>query len=671
MRALMRAPMSAPPVARAGDLVPAVTRMPHLRNRYLLVADYVLLGVAAWLAFLARFEGGVWPAEMSGLLRAYVLIAVPAKLSVLWRVGMYARLWRYAGIRDLEVLAGGIAGVAAVGAVTGLVVCPLVFGQRVPVSVVALDALIGGAALGITRLLVRIARRRRAARDGRRAVIVGAGAAGSLIVREVLESPRLHVVPVAFVDDDPDKQGRKLHGVKVTGRLADLASVVETYRAEEVIIAMPSVSGAVVREVVRQAAEAGVPTRTVPGLFELIQGHKSVSALRKVAIEDLLCREPVLTDLARVSQLATGKVVLVTGAGGSIGSELCRQIARLGPARLIAVGRGENSVFELIQELHAAHPELPAVEPVIADVRDRARLERVFRAFRPGTVFHAAAHKHVPLMEQNVSEAILNNVLGTRVVAELAAAHGAERFVLISSDKAVRPSSVMGATKRLAEGVVQKIALRSSCRFVSVRFGNVLGSRGSVIPTFLRQIQAGGPVTITHPEMVRYFMTIPEAVQLVLQAGVMGRGGEVFVLDMGKPVRVLDLARDLIRLSGLGEDDVEIRFTGMRPGEKLYEELFFDEENAEPTEHPKVLRAKNAALEFPGRYTVDDLLADARDNLSADELRRAICRLVPEYTGAFGGRRDDAPAPDPCAPAERLTADRPAPGRPAPIAAAR
>jgi FlaA1/EpsC-like NDP-sugar epimerase len=279
----------------------------------------------------------------------------------------------------------------------------------------------------------------------------------------------------------------------------------------------------------------------------------------------------------------------------------------------------------------------------------------VFRAFRPSTVFHAAAHKHVPLMEQNVSEAILNNVLGTQVVAELAAAYGAERFVLISSDKAVRPSSVMGATKRLAEGVIQRLGQQSSCRFMSVRFGNVLGSRGSVVPTFLRQIKAGGPVTITDPEMTRYFMTIPEAVQLVLQAGVMGEGGEVFVLDMGKPVRVLDLARDLIRLSGLAEDEIEIRFTGMRPGEKLYEELFFDAENAACTEHPKVLRAKNAALHFGGRYTVDDLLADARDNMAPDDLRRRICRLVPEYTGGFGYgavRADDRPrlAPPPTDP---------------------
>jgi FlaA1/EpsC-like NDP-sugar epimerase len=611
--------------------------MSQIRNRYLLLADGLLLGVAAWLAFMARFEGGEWPAGMAAVFGTFVVVAVPAKLFVLWRAGVYSRLWRYASVRDLDVLSIGLGAAALAGAIAGLLAMPLVTGARVPISVLALDALLAGAAIVGTRLALRMALRpRRQEPGGRRAVIVGAGAAGSLIAREVLDSPRLHVIPVAFVDDDPAKFGRRLHGVKVAGALSDLAAVIEAYHAEEIIIAMPSAPGRVVREVVREAGVSGVPTRTVPGLFELIQGHKSVSALRKVAIEDLLRREPVETDLDLVCQLASDKVVMVTGAGGSIGSELCRQIARLGPSRLIAVGRGENSVFELLQELHATFPEL-VVEPVIADVRDRARLERVFRAYRPSTVFHAAAHKHVPLMESNVSEAILNNVLGTQVVGELADKYGAERFVLISSDKAVRPSSVMGATKRLAEGVIQLIGQRSECRFVSVRFGNVLGSRGSVIPTFLRQIQAGGPITITHPEMRRFFMTIPEAVQLVLQAGVMGEGREVFVLDMGEPVRVLDLARDLIRLSGLMEgQDVEIRFTGMRPGEKLYEELFFGEENASPTTHPKVLRARNAAMEFDDRYTVHDLIGHAQRNAPAEELRRGIRILVPEYTGCPG-----------------------------------
>jgi FlaA1/EpsC-like NDP-sugar epimerase len=612
--------------------------MAQLRNRHLLLIDAVLLPVAAWLSFAIRFEGGSWPVGMLPVFIAFVVLAVPAKLAMLVWSGMYGRLWRYASIHDLAVLCRGAALAFLAGAIVGLVIVPAVptMAQRVPLSSVALDALLAALLLGALRLFLRVGRSPRYRHDeaARRAIVVGAGAAGALIVREMAQSGRHNLLPVAFVDDDRSKHGRKLHGLPIAGSLADLAAVAARYSADEVIIAVPSAPGRVVREVVSAAASIGIPTRTVPGLFELIEGHKTVSSLRKVEIEDLLRRDPVQTDLEQVGELARGKVVMVTGAGGSIGGELCRQIARLQPSRLVAVGRGENSVFELLQELRASFPEL-TVEPVIADIRDRARLERVFRSYRPSTVFHAAAHKHVPLMEQNVSEAILNNVLGTQVVAELADRFACERFVLISSDKAVRPSSVMGATKRLAEGVIQALAQHSSCRFVAVRFGNVLGSRGSVIPTFLRQIQNGGPLTITHPEMRRYFMTIPEAVQLVLQAGAMGAGDEVFVLDMGEPVRVLDLARDLIRLSGLVEgQDIEIRFTGMRPGEKLYEELFFDEESAVRTEHPKVLRARNAVLEFKSGYGVADLIAGAQRNVAADELRRGIRQLVPEYTGA-------------------------------------
>jgi FlaA1/EpsC-like NDP-sugar epimerase len=605
-----------------------------LRNRHLLVADLLLASLATFLAFTVRFESGSWPAGMARIAMLYIAVATPLRLASFFRVGLYGRLWRYASVRDLGVLVYSVLASAAVGAVVGLIVLPAAIGERVPFSVLVLDTLLGAAILILPRLMLRAPMRgRRAEGNLRSAVVVGAGAAGSMIVREVLDSPHLQVLPVAIVDDDPSKQSRTLHGVPVVGRLDDLPAVIQRYGATDVIIAMPTVPGAVVRRVVQAAAEAGIQARTVPGLYEIIAGLKSVSALRKVEIEDLLRRDPVVTDLDQVRELAHGKVVMVTGAGGSIGGELCRQIARLQPARLLAVGRGENSVFELLQELTTTYPKLDVV-PVIADVRDRARLERVFRQYTPATVFHAAAHKHVPLMEQNVSEAVLNNVLGTRVVAELSARFGAERFVLISSDKAVRPSSVMGATKRIAEGVVQEVQARSSCRFMSVRFGNVLGSRGSVIPTFLRQIQAGGPLTITHPEMRRYFMTIPEAVQLVLQAGAMGTGGEVFVLDMGEPVKVLDLARDLIRLSGLQEgQDVEIRYTGLRPGEKLYEELFFSAENAVPTSHAKVLRARNAAMCLDGTPSVDDLIGLAHACAPATELRRHIKALVPEYTG--------------------------------------
>jgi FlaA1/EpsC-like NDP-sugar epimerase len=403
------------------------------------------------------------------------------------------------------------------------------------------------------------------------------------------------------------------------------------YDVEEVIIAMPRATGTVVRQVVKAATEAGVQTRTVPGIFDIISGRVAVASLREVEIQDLLRRDPIQTDLEQVRVLATGETVLVTGAGGSIGSELCRQVARLEPAQLLVMGHGENSIFDVMAELTERYPHLEAV-PIIGDVRDRERMRLIFERYRPYSVFHAAAHKHVPLMEENVAEAITNNVLGTKNVAELSAEYGVEHLVLISTDKAVRPTNVMGATKRVAEQIVQEVAESTGRNFVAVRFGNVLGSRGSVVPTFLRQIQSGGPVTVTHPEMRRYFMTIPEAVQLVLQAGAIGKGGEVFVLDMGEPVKILDLATDLIRLSGLEVgSDIEIRFTGARPGEKLREELFFGSESALPTDHPKVLRAKNGVLPI-GLSTVVDLLVDgARHGWSDVQLRALLVRLVPQF----------------------------------------
>jgi FlaA1/EpsC-like NDP-sugar epimerase len=382
---------------------------------------------------------------------------------------------------------------------------------------------------------------------------------------------------------------------------------------------------------VKAAMEAGVRTRTVPGMFDIISGRVAVASLRQVEIQDLLRREPIQTDLEQVRVLATGETVLVTGAGGSIGSELCRQLAQLEPAQLLVVDHGENSVFDVMAELTERFPSLDAV-PIIGDIRDRERMRVVFERYRPYAVFHAAAHKHVPLMEDNVSEAITNNVLGTRNIAELSAEYGADHLVLISTDKAVRPTNVMGATKRIAEQIVQEIAESTGRNFVAVRFGNVLGSRGSVVPTFLRQIQSGGPVTVTHPEMRRYFMTIPEAVQLVLQAGAIGKGGEVFVLDMGEPVRILDLAMDLIRLSGLEVGgDIEIRFSGTRPGEKLYEELFFDSESALPTDHPKVLRAKNGALPTGLGRAVGLLVDGARRGWGDEQLRSLLGRMVPDF----------------------------------------
>jgi FlaA1/EpsC-like NDP-sugar epimerase len=466
---------------------------------------------------------------------------------------------------------------------------------------------------------------------GRRALIVGAGAAGEMIVKELLGHPQLGLNPVGFVDDDRSKHGHRLNDLPVLGPITALERIVLAQEIDEVVIAMPRAPGTLVRQIVRGALAVGVKTRTVPGIYDILSGRVTVASLRQVEIQDLLRREPIQTDLDQVRVLATGETVLVTGAGGSIGSELCRQLARLEPAQILLLGHGENSIFDILAELTERFPTVTAV-PIIADVRDRERIHQVFEQYRPYSVFHAAAHKHVPLMEGNIAEAVTNNVLGTKNVAEVSAELGVEHLVLISTDKAVRPTNIMGATKRVAEQIVQEVAEGHERKFVAVRFGNVLGSRGSVVPTFLRQIQTGGPVTVTHPEMRRYFMTIPEAVQLVLQAGAIGRGGEVFVLDMGEPVKVLDLATDLIRLSGLEVGtDIEIRFSGTRPGEKLYEELFFDSESAIATDHPKVLRARNGVLPIGLSAEVDALVERARTGGSDDEIREMLVRLVPDF----------------------------------------
>jgi FlaA1/EpsC-like NDP-sugar epimerase len=410
-----------------------------------------------------------------------------------------------------------------------------------------------------------------------------------------------------------------------------IKSIVERHGVAELIIAMPSAHGDVVRKVVRAGLDCGIPTLTVPSLPELITSKTNGASLREVEIQDLLRREAIETDLAAVAELATSETVLITGAGGSIGAELCRQIARLAPSRMVLLGHGENSIFDVLHELKAAFPDI-AVLPVIADVRDHKRISATFRTYRPHAVFHAAAHKHVPLMEENVIEAITNNVFGTLNMVDAALEAGCEHFVLISTDKAVRPTSVMGATKRVAELIVQRAATKHDRNFVSVRFGNVLGSRGSVVPTFLRQIRAGGPVTVTHPEMQRYFMTIPEAVQLVLQAGALGRGGEVFLLDMGEPIRIVDIATDLIRLSGLAVGtDIAIKFTGMRPGEKLYEEMFFSAENVLTTDHPKVLRARNGILPEGIMRRIEALVSAAEAEHPDDELRQLLRSLVPDF----------------------------------------
>ena len=612
--------------------------MIRFRNRYLLLIDAAALAALPFVAYALRFESFSWPAVDLRAAIVFAAIMVPIQIAILLGFGLYRRIWRFASIWEMQLIfAAGLVASALSWIFGAVLIQKLGLNPvRVPFSVLALHSIFCIGVIATPRLLLRVTGRnsnmaRRASDSDSRVLIAGAGAAGEMVVRELRANPQLGLSPVGFVDDDATKLGLRLSNLPVLGTLEDIREVAQRERVQELIIAMPRAPGTVVRRVVRAAYEAGLKTRTVPGLFEILAGRVSVAALREVQIEDLLRRAPVQTDLDAVRRLAKGRTVLVTGAGGSIGSELCRQLVALEPRELILLGHGENPIFEILHELLPDEPKA-IITPVIADVRDRQRVRRIFAEHRPFAVFHAAAHKHVPLMEQNVSEAITNNLLGTRNLVDAAVEHGTEHMVLISTDKAVRPTNVMGATKRVAECIVQNAALAHGKHFVSVRFGNVLGSRGSVVPTFLRQIQDGGPVTVTHPEMRRYFMTIPEAVQLVLQAGAQGRGGELFMLDMGEPVRIVDLARDMIRLSGLEEGtDIEIEFTGIRPGEKMYEEMFFNDEIAEPTEHPKVLRARIGRQDVVTDEQIQQLIDAALNHTNDETLRARLRSLVPDF----------------------------------------
>jgi FlaA1/EpsC-like NDP-sugar epimerase len=517
-----------------------------------------------------------------------------------------------------------------------------------PRSVLGIDWLLSLVSVGGLRLTVRvlaesgqISQKGNGGIRARDVVVVGAGDAGALVVREMQRNPQLNLRPVAFVDDDPEKLKKVIHGVRVEGSLAELEKVMRRHLSPEVVMAIPTAPGSLVRLVTEVCRRNEAPFRTMPGIYELIGGQVSVNRLRQVNISDLLRREPATIDDVAVGRTLSGKRVLVTGAGGSIGLELCRQVMRWTPSQLAMLGHGENSIFEALLDLREDSPGLQPV-PIIADVRDADRIHEVFASFRPEVVFHAAAHKHVPMMELNVEEAATNNVLGTQNVVEAALAHGTERLVLLSTDKAVQPASVYGATKRMSELLVRDAARRSSRPYVTVRFGNVLGSRGSMVPLFQRQIARGGPVTITHPDMRRFFMTIPEAVHLVLQAASMGEGGELFVLKMGNQVRILDLAQDLIRLSGLEPGkDIEIVFTGIRPGEKLSEALWDEGIQYEPTSHPDVVSVieESDLLGDALAATVRELIQLAQEGDS-----QAILGLLRERVPA--NRLGEAPPPD-------------------------
>jgi FlaA1/EpsC-like NDP-sugar epimerase len=619
----------------------------NLRNRHFLFLDILLLAILPSLALALRDVPQAW-ASYTVALAWLTGLALAIKLPIFYLAGMYRHYWRYASTDELlQIVAGVLVSTLLVtSAFWSLRLLGILPADGFPRSVPLLDGLLTLVAVGGTRFSVRAAShwqiRKRPADRRRRVLIVGAGDAGRMIARELRGSQQINLMPVGFIDDDKEKQGIHIHGIPVLGSRVRLSEMLTRHQIQDVIIAMPTAPGTILRQIVQVCEASGVSYKTVPGMYELLLGRVSVTRLREVQIEDLLRREPVQIDMSSVTAMIARRRVLVTGAGGSIGSELCRQIIRAGPTQLILVGHGENSLFNLMAELPrliAADPDLTSLDlqAIVADVRDHPRMESIFQRYQPELVFHAAAHKHVPLMESNPEDAVSNNVLGTRTVVELAERYNVLRFIMISTDKAVNPISIMGVTKRVAERVVTDVAQRSGRPYACVRFGNVLGSRGSVVPFFRQQIASGGPVTVTHPEMKRYFMTIPEAVQLVLQAATLTECGEVFVLDMGQPVRIADLAHDLIELSGyqVGRD-IEIQYTGLRPGEKLFEELFLQSEDYHRTQHSHVFVAHPESFLPKGSLAVDvshqvDYLIEAASKGQRDQIETWLKILVPEY----------------------------------------
>ncbi|AFZ32840.1 polysaccharide biosynthesis protein CapD [Gloeocapsa sp. PCC 7428] len=617
----------------------------RLRNRHFFVADAVIFLLTPALALALRldklFVFRVYGTDVLIVTAVFLVV----KILLLYQFGFYRRCWRYASIDELIQVVASMAAVLVVQTwlfyvlyyTTDLI-------SDLPRSLPLLDGilsliLVGGIRFSV-RALERVCQLPKTNQQYERALIVGAGHAGVSMVQTIQHNPKLGLYAVGFIDDDPTKLGLRIRGVRVLGDRHSIPNIIRAFDIERVIIAMPTVSGKMIREIVDRCQSLGVATSTLPSIHEILSGHARAASIRDVKIEDLLRREPIKTNVEAVSHFLNGKRVLITGAGGSIGSEICRQVLQCCPAEILLVGHGENSVFNIQQELqqaletwHRCSTNIPRLTTLIADIRFAARLDYVFEQFKPDIVFHAAAHKHVPLMEANSPEAITNNVVGTKNLLDLALRYNVKHFVMISTDKAVNPTSIMGASKRAAEMLVLKAAQVSKKPFVVVRFGNVLGSRGSVVPTFKRQIAAGGPITITHPDICRYFMTIPEAVQLVLQAAVIGHGGEVFMLNMGEPVKIVDLAKDLIRLSGyeVGKD-IDIVYTGLRPGEKLYEELFIPGERYEPTQHEKILSVCNASGIIPENLeSMVAALCKAADLNDNQAIVSLLQQLVIEY----------------------------------------
>jgi FlaA1/EpsC-like NDP-sugar epimerase len=621
---------------------------PHFlsRNRTFLAGDLFFIVVSVLGSFMLRVPLGARLYDFRYQILVMVIVALIVKPLVYYQFGLYRRLWAYASIRELKLIAIAVTTASVALSVIVLLISFLMRSWEFSRGVLVIDWLLSLLAVGGLRFAYRIiAESQSTGKQGesrdKRVIIAGAGDAGALVVREMQRNPQANLLPIGFVDDDLAKQNQEIHGTPVIGTLDDLGKLIDAKNVDEVIIAIPSAPGQVLRKVTETCRKKNIPSRTMPSLHELIGGKVSVNRLREVDITDLLRRAPTQIDNELVGLSLGGRRILVTGAGGSIGRELCRQIARWEPSELFLLGHGENSIFETVIELEQGYPTLK-IHPLIADIRDNDHINNLFATYQPQVVFHAAAHKHVPLMQANIEEAVSNNVLGTQIIVDTCVKYNVERLVMISTDKAICPTSVYGATKRIGEMLVLDAAHRTGKAFSIVRFGNVLGSRGSVLVQFKRQIDDGGPVTVTHPDMERYFMTIPEAVHLVLQASSMGKGGEVFVLNMGEQIRILDLAQDLIRLSGLEPGkDIEIVYTGIRPGEKLREALWDEGANYLSTLHPDVLRLdENEVLSGSSLEAAVNQLIKLGIDGDPDQIVSMLNKTVP------GATVSSTPSPD-------------------------
>ena len=600
----------------------------YLLPGLLLIVDVITIIGVALISLLIRFDGYITSHYLHQMIDALPIMVI-SYIVMLLSMHLYTRIWRYAGMR--EMVAVLIATTLGAGLFyTGM----YVFDKSLPRSIYLISWILSTGVIGIGRMVLHYIAMQYGGKQSTDAdmvntLIIGAGDAGATIAREIERYHKRSRKVIGFIDDDESKFNRLMGGVRILGNRHDIPSIVKEHKVKEIIIAMPSVTRNEIRNIMEICSPLKCKVNTLPGMYQLLDDEVLVSHLHPVSIEDLLERDEVRLDMDIVEHYIRDKVVLVTGAGGSIGSEICRQIMRVGPKQLLLLGHGENSIYLINQELKNIYKDGPII-PIIADIRDKQQLDQIFTQYNPQVVFHAAAHKHVPLMEIQPMAAVLNNIYGTRNVADVAGRHGVERFVMISTDKAVNPTSVMGATKRVAEKVIISMNDTYDTKYITVRFGNVLGSRGSVIPLFKKQIEAGGPVTVTDPEMTRYFMTIPEASQLVLQAGAMGKGGEVFLLDMGEPVKIIDLARNMIRLSGLEPDkDIHIKITGLRPGEKKYEELLTSEEGTNRTNHTKIFEAP---LDTVDRDWLIDKIATF-DSCETDmDVIGVLQDIIPTYT---------------------------------------